>query len=281
MTQIDNLSLGNGVNLQPSYYHGGNVNFGWELMQQYPDIQTVRIEIEPGHELQAGGWIAQAQSHGYQVIATYHKHTVLGSNLLTDLLAAANWWKNNYHNLGSGFIINLSNEWGNHDILPVDYAHAYNQAIAVVRQVYNGSIIIDLPGWGQDTHIALSALKATSYEVITDPAIVLSVHIYSNSWNAVTHRALSTDDLDLLAGSGRPCLVGEFGVQGTGGDCDWSGCVDHAKQLGWTVLGWCWNGDGEGFNMVTPSWQSQPSPSDFQEGQYFHTIYDRLGGLNV
>ena len=39
--------LGDGVDLQPSYYNGGNVTFGFSLMQQYANIKSVRIEIEP------------------------------------------------------------------------------------------------------------------------------------------------------------------------------------------------------------------------------------------
>jgi len=138
--------------LQPSYYNNGNVNFGWDLMRQQANITTLRIEIEPGRETHAAGWIADAQRNGYQVIATYHKHTANGSNDVNELLAAANWWVKNYQKLGGNFTINLMNEWGNHDLNALDYAVAYNQAIAIVRTVYSGPIIIDLPGWGQDVN---------------------------------------------------------------------------------------------------------------------------------
>jgi len=105
-------SLGNGVNLQPSYYNGGNPNFGWSLMKQQPNIKTVRIEIEPGYVSQARNWIAQAKSNGYAVVATYHKSSVLGSDNTAELTAAADWWKANYGTLGGNFTINLMNEWG-------------------------------------------------------------------------------------------------------------------------------------------------------------------------
>src|SRR5437667_8859508 len=39
--------FGNGVNLQPSYDFGGNVDLGWSFMKTSPKIKTVRIEIEP------------------------------------------------------------------------------------------------------------------------------------------------------------------------------------------------------------------------------------------
>jgi len=82
--------FGNGVNLQPSYYNGGNPNFGWSLMKQQSKIKTVRIEIEPGYVTQAKSWISQARSNGYAVIATYHKASVLGSDNTAELNAAAN-----------------------------------------------------------------------------------------------------------------------------------------------------------------------------------------------
>src|SRR5262245_16042723 len=53
-------SAGNGVNLQPSYYFGGNVDLGWEVMKKYPNIKSVRIEIEAGQEANAQRWIKEA-----------------------------------------------------------------------------------------------------------------------------------------------------------------------------------------------------------------------------
>src|SRR5450432_2747023 len=80
IVQTDTL-FGNGVDLQPSYYNGGNVTFGFALMQQYPNIKSVRIEIEPSVPIPlATSWIKKAIDSGYRVIATYHKYTVLGSD---------------------------------------------------------------------------------------------------------------------------------------------------------------------------------------------------------
>ena len=57
-TQIFDTTLSNGVNLQPSYYNGGAVNFGWGLMKQFTNIKTVRIEIEPDKINEAAEWIS-------------------------------------------------------------------------------------------------------------------------------------------------------------------------------------------------------------------------------
>ncbi len=266
--------FGNGANLQPSYYNNGNPNFGWSLMRQQSKIRTLRIEIDPSRVSvnTAKGWISQAKSNGYNsIICTFHQYG--GSDNLGDLLTAANWWKNNYWALGGGFTINLCNEWGSHNISASTYANYYNQAISVVRQVYGGSIIIDIPGWGQETLTAYNACK-TSNPRINDGNIILSTHIYPGNWNQGRNHVFQRSDLDDLSNTGRPCLVGEFGTGS--GSCDWSGCVDYAKSKGWSVLAWCWNGDGNSLNMVSPSWASNPGATSFWTNSYFNTVYAKL-----
>lgn len=272
------LNFGNGVNLQPSYYNNGNVNIGWSLMKQNTKIQTVRIEIEPDKISQAKTWISQARSNGYTVIATYHKSSVLGSDATSELTAAANWWKSNYSNLASAgsFTINLMNEWGSHSITASSYASAYNSAISIVRQVYSGVIIIDIPGWGQETATAACAVKGCNGGTkIADGNIVLSAHIYPGAWNQGKGRYCTTSDIDDLASAGKPCMLGEFGNQG-GSGADWSAIVDYARSKGWTVLGWCWNGDGGSMNMVTPAWKDNTSATSFSKSSFFDVIYTKL-----
>ena len=269
--------LGNGVNLQPSYYNGGNPNFGWSLMKQQSKIKTVRIEIEPGYVSQAKSWISQARSNGYAVIATYHKASVLGSDNTADLNAAANWWASNYSTLASAgsFTINLMNEWGSHNLTANAYASAYNNAISIVRRVYSGPIIIDAPGWGQETAIAAAAAKGTNGTKITDGNYILSAHIYPGAWNQAKGRYVNTSDIDDMASSGRPCMLGEFGNSG-GSGADWSGIVNYARNKGWTVLAWAWNGDGGSMNMVTPSWASNGGATSFSLSSYFTIAYAKL-----
>jgi mannan endo-1,4-beta-mannosidase len=273
--------IGNGVNLQPSYFNGGNCDLGWTLMKDKANvkIKSVRIEVEPGQETNAKRWIAEAKSNGFQVIVTYHKSSVLGSDDAKELLAAGTWWKNNYSSLGGGFIINLMNEWGSHNITPSAYASAYNDAIAEVRKVYTGSIIIDIPGWGQETATAACAVKgcASGQTKITDTKIILSAHIYPGAWNQAKGRHMINSDLDDLASSGRACILGEFGNIG-GSGTDWSGMVDYAKNKGWTVIGWAWAGDGIGMNMITPQFQPFVSgkPKIYTKASFFNTIYNKL-----
>jgi len=59
--------------------------------------------------------------------------------------------------------------------------------------------------------------------------------------------------MDELKNTGRPCMIGEYGTHG-GSGTDVGSVVNRAKQLGFPVLAWAWNGDGGDMNMVKPSW---------------------------
>lgn len=267
----------NGVNLQPSYYNNGNVNFGWSLMNANSKIRTVRIEIEPGKETQARTWISQARSNGKTVIATYHKSAVLGSDSTSELTAAGNWWRNNYSNLSSaGSIqVNLMNEWGSHNLSSNSFASAYNTAISLVRSRYGSNIVVDISGWGQETVVATNAVRGTNGTRINDTNITLSAHVYPGAWNQAVNRWLNSADLNLMrSSSGRTCILGEFGT-GSGG-ANWSAMVDNCRNNGWSILGWAWNGDGGSLNMVTPSWAQNSGATSFSKSGYFNTIYNKL-----
>lgn len=271
-------NLDNGVNLQPSYYNGGNCDLGWNLMNQNTKIITVRIEVEPNQVNNAKRWISEAKANGKTVIVSYRKSAVLGSDDTAELQLAANWWKTNYAALGGGFTINLMNEWGSHNISSNDYAVAYNTAISTVRSVYGGNIIIDIPGYGQETATAACAVKGCNGgTTIKDVNIILSAHIYPGAYNQGKGRYMNTTDIDDLASSGRPCMIGEFGSIG-GSGADWYGITNYAKSKGWTILGWAWDGDGGGMNMITPQFQpfTAGSPKTYSKSSYFNTVYDLL-----
>jgi len=245
-------------------------------MNNYSSIKTLRIELDPNTSSTIDDfvrWIDEANDNGYDVIATYHNAQELGSNDPNRLLAAANWWVENWDTLSSSgsFTVNLMNEWGDHTITSEDYASAYNAAIDTVRLVYSGPIICDIPGWGQETHTAADASPD-----ITDDDIIFSVHIYTNGWNGKAGHNLCEADLDYLEDAGRPCMVGEFG-NGGGGSVDWSALVDHARGKGWSVIGWSWNGDGGGMNMIDPYWGDNCSATSYTKSSYFDIIYDKLG----
>ncbi len=274
------LGWPDGVNIQAGYFNSadkGNIPIGWELMRRFDKIGTVRIELPPEQKVRIETmqrWIQEANQNGYNVIATYHRYEHNGSPDPEALLAAARWWKAHYAELSKAgpFTVNLMNEWGDHDITPEQYASAYNKAIAIVREVYKGPLIIDIPGWGQETYTAAEASAQ-----IEDRDIVFSVHIYSSAY--VKHgprRWMKPLDLELFAKVDRPIIVGEFGGMREGG-ADWAALTDKARELGWTVIAWAWNGDGEGMNMVCPSWNDQHSPSAYYPSTYFPSVYARIG----
>ncbi len=264
----------NGVNIQASYYNRGNVTIGWDLMEDYPEIEAVRIEIEPDRVAQAVRWIREAQEEGYQVIATYHRATQLGSNKLEDLQAGTRWWLQNYRLLASNglFIINIMNEWGGHDLTATAYADAYNEAISQLRAIYDGPLIIDLPGFGNGVQILSDA-----YDLITDENIIYSAHIYSGSFNVAENRWLNIADLELLSTLGDNFMVGEF-CNGNNGGADWCRMIDYAYSKQWPIFGWAWNGDGRGLNMVTPSWVQEPRATNFSPTPFLEQIVAKLRG---
>ncbi|RRJ31808.1 fibronectin type III domain-containing protein [Halocatena pleomorpha] len=279
-------SFGDGVNLQPSYFCDGDQNLGWGLMNQYPDIQTVRIEIEPFsfNEIattrdDAKRWIDEAASHGYDVIASYHHYPDNGSADSQALQSAADWWVEQYDYLtqDSSITINMMNEWGDHTVTAGQYASAYNDAISTVRDGtdYTGPIVCDAPGWGQETHRLADAVSQ-----IDDDDLILSVHVYPSGWNQEANEALQPAHLDIVDETGYPCMIGEFGNWAANpSGADWSAIVDHAKSLGWPVIGWAWNGDGsdDPMNMSSPYWGNDCGATSYSASSYFNVVYDKLG----
>jgi len=277
------VGFGDGVNLQPSYFCDGTQDLGWDLLTAHPDIETVRIEIEPpswgessADLADARRWIDEGADNGLDVIATCHHYPNNGSNSKGDLLDAADWWVDNYDYLSasSSFVVNLHNEWGSHETTREEFADAYDEAISRVRSGtdYTGPIVVDIPGWGQECQVAADASAS-----FTDDDIVLSAHIYPSAWNEDRGQWVTTSDLEYMdEHSDYPCMVGEFGSRRDGG-ADWSALVDTASSLGWPVIGWAWNGDGEGMNMTAPYWGDDCGSESYETTDYFGVVYDRLG----
>ncbi|WEL18321.1 Mannan endo-1,4-beta-mannosidase, glycosyl hydrolase family 5 [Halorhabdus sp. SVX81] len=281
----DPATFGDGVNLQPSYFCDGEQALGWDLMNQYPDIQTVRIEIEPFSFAEvattvedAKRWIDEAGENGKDIIATYHHYPDNGSPEASALQNAADFWVEHYETLSQDteFTINMMNEWGDHDVTAEAYAAAYDQAINTVRAStsYAGPIVCDAPGWGQGTYRLADAV-----EQIEDDDLILSAHVYPSAWNATTGQNLVPADLDVLDETGYPCLIGEFGNYADSTGADWSAIIDYAKELGWPVIGWAWNGDGsdDPMNMADPYWGDECGADSYTASGYFDVVYDRLG----
>lgn len=278
------LTLANGVNLQPSYYFGGNVDLGWDEMKKYPNIKSVRIEIEAGQEANAQRWIKEALAYQHSVIATFHKGSILTEDQTQmdnpdQLLTSAAWWAAYYPQLSESgeFVINLMNEWGSNGITPHDFAATYNQAISTVRQVYSGPIVVDVPGFAHECHTAALAVQE-----FADRNIILSTHIYPDAWSYISKSGMTTADLDELASTGLQCIVGEFGDNGKKPTTPWSDLVKYATSTkGWKVFGWAWAGDGGIMNMIDPKtflpFTAPPAkPPVYKPTAYLSKIYPLL-----
>lgn len=300
-----NALFGNGVNLQPSYSNGGDCDLGWSLMTAKSNIKTVRLEIEPGTEQFAQRWIKEASDNGYKIIATYH-HAAggLGKDN-NEIYEAAKWWSKNYNTLnGNGdFFINLINEWGSHYILADAFATAYNSAIQTIRAFYDGPIIVDAPGYGQNIETMIQAIKGTgpNKTKIADENIIPSLHIYADA-NDGYSKPITPKLLDSLNASGRSCIIGEFGDNNKDVITNVDSVIDYAKNLGWPVIGWAWGGDdfyGQtnansnngkvdpklNMNMIESTTSTtnssfdkyiQGTPAQYTYTNYFNTIYNKL-----
>ena len=151
---------------------------------------------------------------------------------------------------------------GSHDLTPQAYADSYNHAISMIRAVYDGPLIIDIPGWGQEADVAAAASSS-----LLDKNLIYSAHIYPQSYNQAAGRYFNEEDINTLSATKRRCIIGEFGdiydfgnvktdrknnVQEKN-ECDVAEVVQAAKSSGFQgVYGWAWNGDGGTLNMVQP-----------------------------
>ena len=284
-TAAAGASFGDGVNLQPSYFCGGDMDLGWSLMNDNPGIAATRIEMDPGEGTTVSDfqrWLDESTNQGFETIGTYHNYQDNGSADPSTLQDAAQWWVDNYSTLSENadFTINLMNEWGDHDVTAQEYADAYNNAISTVRNdtSYSGPIICDIPGWGQETNVAYDASTK-----LDDDNLIFSVHAYGEAWNSVEGEYLDAEDIRYLDDNpaGYPCMVGEFGLKCKGTcDADVDSIVQEAKDLGWPVFAWAWNGDGskEDFNMTTPYWGDDCSADSYSKSSYFSDAYAYLDG---
>lgn len=256
----------NGVNLQHSYTDHGNVEVGWALMKKYENIKTLRIEINPENNNDAAAQvnnakriIQEATAKKYNIIVTYHPNKLGNESTDTEIINAGKFWTNYYNTLSNNnkikFTINLINEWGAHTIKAGDYAKQVNLALAKVYATsYTGKVIIDAPGYGQETYTLVQALK--SITATYRDKLILSAHIYPSCYvynrpNGKAKGYMTNADLDIMQKNEfkLPCILGEFGSYSKdGGKAEWSNLVAYAKGkgMGWPVIGWAWCGDGTG-----------------------------------
>lgn len=144
-------------------------------------------------------------------------------------------------------LINIANEWGDHNTSGEHWKGSYKEAIAILRNAgYKTTLVIDAPGWGQD----IFAIQKYGKEILeADPEhnLLFDIHMYF-SWNdpeKIDTELQKTHDLNI------PIVVGEFGYDFDKGHNNLSCSVDHTVilrkchelQIGY--MPWMWTGNNK------------------------------------
>ncbi|MCU4164014.1 cellulase family glycosylhydrolase [Carboxylicivirga caseinilyticus] len=144
-------------------------------------------------------------------------------------------------------LLNIANEWGNHNTTDEYWRDAYKKTIAQMRQAgYKTTIVIDAPGWGQN----MSPVIRYGQELLDfDPQhnLLFSVHMYG-SWNDDTQIESELTKAQYLH---LPIIVGEFGYNYNNGDNNLGCKVNHRRvlevcddlEIGY--LPWSWTGNNK------------------------------------
>jgi mannan endo-1,4-beta-mannosidase len=144
-------------------------------------------------------------------------------------------------------LLNIANEWGDHNTTSEYWRDAYMQAIDSLRKAgYRTTIVIDASGWGQNLQPILDYGKEL-LEYDPQHNVLFSVHMYG-SWNdpeKIKSELQKAYDAEL------PMIVGEFGYNYNNGENNLKCKVDqqvvletcHKLQYGY--LPWSWSGNNE------------------------------------
>ena len=173
-----------------------------------------------------------------------------GSNDVSDLMANVDWWlqdkiKQFLNENRKYVLLNISNEWGGHNLAGFRWAQAYQQAITALREAgVKNTLIIDASGWGQNmTPIRYYAKMLLEHD--PDRNVVFSVHMYG-SWNNPDD---ITKNLGWAVENKIPLIVGEFGYNYNDGNNNLGCRVDvdrilaECERLGIGWLAWSWAGN--------------------------------------
>jgi mannan endo-1,4-beta-mannosidase len=144
-------------------------------------------------------------------------------------------------------LINIANEWGNHNVTDAYWRDSYKKAIDTLRKAgYKTTIVIDAPGWGQK----IDPFFAFGKEVLNHDSlknILFSIHMYG-SWN---DSIKIENDLQKAYDLGLPLIVGEFGYNYNNGKNNLGCTVNHltilkkCNELGYGYLAWSWSGNNK------------------------------------
>ncbi|QUL52210.1 glycoside hydrolase family 5 protein [Paenibacillus tritici] len=207
---------------------------------------TVRIVLSDGHKWTLDD-VSAVQNilslcEQNKLIAVLEVHDATGSDSLTDLDNAVNYWiaiKSALIGKEDRVIINIANEWYGTWDGPA-WAAGYKQAIPKLRNAgLNHTLIVDSAGWGQYPASAINY----GTEVLNSDSLkntVFSIHMYEYAGgNAATVKS----NIDEVLNKNLALIIGEFGGQHTNGDVDEATIMSYSQQkkVGW--LSWSWKGN--------------------------------------
>ncbi|WP_239004577.1 glycoside hydrolase family 5 protein [Paenibacillus tepidiphilus] len=177
-----------------------------------------------------------------KLIAVLEVHDATGSDSLSDLDAAVNYWisiKSALIGKEDRVIINIANEWyGTWD--GATWASGYKQAIPKLRNAgLTHTLMVDSAGWGQYPASVINY----GPEVLNADTLkntMFSIHMYEYAGgNAATVKA----NIDGVLNKNLALVIGEFGGQHTNGDVDEATIMSYSREkaVGW--LAWSWKGN--------------------------------------
>ncbi len=236
---------------------------------------TVRIVLGDGQKYSKTSYSEVSQiidwCKQYKVIAILEVHDATGSDSVSDLNAAVNYWieLKNLLNANTDYVIlNIANEWyGSWD--GSAWASGNKSAIQSLRNAgINNMIMVDSAGWGQYP----DSIRYYGKEVFNADSkknTVFSIHMYEYAGgNAATIKS----NIDNALSIGVPVVIGEFGGYHTGGDVDEVTIMSYCEQKGVGYLGWSWKGNGSALEYldISNNWDGS-SLSDWGNTLFYNT----------
>lgn len=252
-----------GTNLAYAWYKGHGFRNQIAQMRSR-GANAVRIALSDGQQYSkdGSGTIQSMISYCEQqkMIAILDVHDATGSNDVSALNAAVNYWKEMKSALAGHehtVIINIANEWCG-EWNSANWATGYKSAISALRQAgIKNCLMVDASGWGQQS----ATITFRGQEILNadpDKNIIFSVHMYG-----VAGKPGIVESTIQNIQSQNLCLcIGEFGWYHSDGDVDEDAIISTCKnkKVGW--CSWSWWGNGspvQYLDMVTDQDNGTPA----------------------
>ena len=246
---------------QPFVMKGVNHAHTWyknDLASAIPAIaatgaNTVRIVLANGQQWSKDD-LASVEAiltlcDQYQLIAMLEVHDATGSDNVSTLDAAVNYWisiKDALIGKEDRVIVNIANEWYG-SWSSTAWATGYQSAIPALRNAgIKNMLVVDAAGWGQyPTSIFTNGNDVFNSDPLGN--IIFSIHMYEYAGGNAT---MVKDNIDNALAIGVPVIIGEFGHYHSAGDVDEATILSYTEQLGVGWLAWSWYGNGGGVEYL-------------------------------